>query len=94
MHPSVAVFPAVFALNERLNITGKDFLRAYILGLEVALRVGESFLGKPYRQGFHPTGTCGVFGASTGSALILGLNARQTTYVLGLAGILSAGTME
>ena len=32
MHPSVAVFPAVFALGEKRSVQGKDFLRSFILG--------------------------------------------------------------
>jgi 2-methylcitrate dehydratase PrpD len=32
MHPSVAVFPAVFALGEKRKVKGKDFLRSFILG--------------------------------------------------------------
>jgi 2-methylcitrate dehydratase PrpD len=69
-------------------------MRAYILGLEVALRIGESFLGKSYYQGFHPTGTCGIFGAAAGCALVLGLDVKRTTYALGLAGSFASGTME
>ena len=94
MHPSVAVFPAVFALGEKLKVSGKELLRAFILGLEVMIRVGEAYLGKSYYQGFHPTGTCGIFGASAGSALILGSNVKQMTYALGLAGSFAAGTLE
>jgi 2-methylcitrate dehydratase PrpD len=94
MHPSVAVFPAVFALGEQQKVSGKDLMRAFILGLEVMIRTGESFLGKTYYQGFHPTGTCGVFGAAAGSSLILGLDPTNTTYALGLAGSFAAGTLE
>lgn len=94
MHPSVSVFPAVFALGEKFRVPGRDFMRAFILGLEVMIRTGEAFLGKTYYQGFHPTGTCGVFGAALGSAMILGLNARQTSWALGLCGSFAAGTLE
>lgn len=94
MHPTVVVFPAVFALAEKLNSSGKDLLRALILGLEVMIRIGESFLGKSYYQGFHPTGTCGVFGAAAGCAALLGLNEKKTTYALGIAGSFPAGTQE
>jgi 2-methylcitrate dehydratase PrpD len=94
MHPSVAVFPAVFALGEKLGVSGKEFIRAFILGLEVMIRIGESFLGKSYYQGFHPTGTCGVFGAAAGCALLLGLDRIQTKYALGLAGSFAAGSIE
>ena len=94
MHPSVAVFPAVFALGEKLKVKGKDFLRSYILGLEVMIRLGESLLGKSYYQGFHPTGTCGVFGAAAGCATLMKLDVKRTKYALGLAGSFSAGTQE
>ena len=94
MHPSVAVFPAVFALGEKLRVSGKELIRAFILGLEVMIRLGESFLGKSYYQGFHPTGTCGVFGAAAGCALLLGLDNIQTKYALGLAGSFAAGSIE
>jgi len=94
MHPSVAVFPAVFALAEKRHASGNDLLRALILGLEVMIRMGESFLGKSYYQGFHPTGVCGVFGAAAGCASLLGLTPKQTTYALGLAGSFASGTLE
>lgn len=94
MHPSVAVFPAVFALGEKLGVTGKEFLRAFILGLEVMIRMGESLLGKSYYQGFHPTGTCGVFGAAAGCSVLMGLDPVRTKYALGIAGSFSAGTQE
>jgi 2-methylcitrate dehydratase PrpD len=94
MHPSVAVFPAVFAMGEKKGASGKEFLRSFILGLEVMIRLGESLLGKSYYQGFHPTGTCGVFGAAAACATILGLDVLGTKYALGIAGSFSAGTQE
>jgi len=94
MHPTVVVFPAVFAVAEKLGKSGKELIRALVLGLEVMIRVGETFLGKSYYQGFHPTGTCGVFGAAAACAALLGLDAKRTTYALGLAGSFTAGTQE
>lgn len=94
MHPSVAVFPAVFAVGEKLGVKGKDFLRSLILGLEVMIRLGESLLGQGYYQGFHPTGTCGVFGAAAACATVMGLDVKRTKYALGIAGSFSAGTQE
>jgi 2-methylcitrate dehydratase PrpD len=94
MHPSVAVFPAVFALGEKLKVSGKEFIRSFILGLEVMIRLGESLLGKAYYQGWHPTGTCGVFGAAAGCSTIMQLDELHTKYALGLAGSFAAGTME
>ncbi len=94
MHPSVAVFPAVFALGEKLGVSGKEFMRSFILGLEVMIRLGESLLGQSYYQGWHPTGTCGVFGAAAASATVMGLDVLRTKYAIGIAGSFSAGTQE
>ncbi len=94
MHPSVAVFPAVFAMAEKLGANGRDFLRSHILGLEIMIRLGESLLGKAYYQGFHPTGTCGVFGAAAACAVLMGLDVKRTKYALGIAGSFAAGTIE
>ncbi len=94
MHPSVAVLPAVLALGEHRNATGKDVLRAYVLGVETMIRIGEAFLGKSYYQGFHPTGTCGVFGAAAGCAALLNLDALRIVSALGIAGSFAAGTLE
>jgi len=94
MHPTVVVFPAVFALAEKLEKSGKELIRALVLGLEVMIRVGETFLGKSYYQGFHPTGTCGVFGAAAACAALLNLDVKKTTYALGLAGSFTSGTQE
>jgi 2-methylcitrate dehydratase PrpD len=94
MHPSAAVFPAVLAVGENRGVTGKQFLLSYILGLEVMIRIGESFLGKSYYQGFHPTGTCGVFGAAASCAKVLGFDVERTKYALGIAGSFASGTQE
>ena len=94
LHPTVVVFPAVFALGEKLGASGRDILRSFVLGSEVLIRVAEAFLAKSYYQGFHPTGTCGVFGATAGCASLLGLDVKQTTYALGIAGSFSAGLLE
>ncbi len=94
VHPSAVIFPAVFPVAESVKASGKNLLRAFILGSEVMIRVGEAYLGQCFYQGFHPTGTVGVFGAAAGAASLLGLDAKQTTYALGLAGSFMSGTFE
>lgn len=93
-HSSVVVFPAVFALAERFGKSGKDLITGFVFGSEVTIRLGEAFLGQTYYQGFHPTGTCGVFGAAGGAAKAMGLDATGMTYALGLAGSQAAGLLE
>ena len=88
------VFPAILALAEKYGKSGKEVLTAFAYGSEITIRLGEAFEGQTYYQGFHPTGTCGVFGATGGAAKLLGLNEEQITYALGLAGSQAAGLLE
>src|SRR5262249_14502598 len=47
-----------------------------------------------YDHGFHPTGTCGVFGCAAVTGSLLGLDAGGVTRAFGIAGSLAAGSME
>jgi 2-methylcitrate dehydratase PrpD len=94
MHPGVPVIPAAMAVSEALGKDGKTFLRGVVLGLEAMIRIGEAFLGASYKQGFHPTGTCGVFGATVAATNIMGLNREKTINAIGIAGSQAAGLRE
>ncbi len=93
LHCSVVVFPAVLSVAELNSSSGKDVITAYALGSEHMIRLGESFLGQTYFQGFHTTGTTGVFGAALGAGKILGLSVQQLTAALGIAGSQAAGLL-
>jgi len=47
-----------------------------------------------YARGFHPTGTCGAFGAAVTAALLMDLDAAAVARALGIAGSQAAGSME
>lgn len=93
-HSTVVVFPAILSLAEKYGMDGKSVITAFVFGSEVTIRLGEAFLGQTYFQGFHPTGTCGVFGASAGVAKLLGLDTEKITLALGIAGSQAAGLLE
>jgi len=93
-HPSVATIPVTLALGQKLHSTGKQLIEAIALGNEVVCRLGAAFLGKTYYQGFHPTSTCGVFGAAVSAAKLLDLDFEKTVCSLGIAGSQAAGLME
>jgi 2-methylcitrate dehydratase PrpD len=94
LHCSVVVFPAVLAMAEKLGVDGKALLTAFIFGSEVTVRAGAAFVGRTYFQGFHPTGTCGVFGAAAGVSKLLGLGGDKIALALGLAGSQAGGLLE
>jgi 2-methylcitrate dehydratase PrpD len=95
LHPGVAIFPAAFAACEMANKNGKRFIEGVILGYDVMIRLGKALGPKEhYSRGFHPTGTCGTFGATATVAKILGLNEAQMVNAFGIAGSQAAGSME
>ncbi len=94
-HPGAAVIPAVLAAGDMTGGSGKDFLLAVVVGYEVMCRLGKAINpARHYGRGFHPTGTCGTFGAAAAAGKILGLSAEQMTGALGIAGSQAAGCME
>ncbi len=92
-HPSVASIPVALSIGEKHNISGKELIVAAALGNEVVCRLGSAFLGKTYYQGFHPTSTCGTFGAAVSAARVLKLDVPQTVFCQGIAGSQAAGLM-
>ncbi len=90
-HPSVALVPAVVALGEVLGSSGKDFLLAYVAGLEVAAKVGAALGGNSYMLGWHHTSTLGVLGAAASSGKLLGLDEEKMTHALGISCSMAMG---
>lgn len=95
LHPGVVIFPAAIAACEMANRGGREFIEGVVLGYEVMIRLGRALGPKEhYSRGFHPTGTCGTFGAAAAVSKILGLSEQQMLNAIGLAGSQAAGSME
>jgi 2-methylcitrate dehydratase PrpD len=94
LHPGTVVVPAALAMTERSGASGKTFLEAVVAGYEISTRVGDAFHGQQYYEGFHSTGTCGVFGAAAACGHIVGLSAEKLTAAFGIAGTQAAGLGE
>jgi len=92
-HPSVATIPASLALGQKLHASGKEVIEAIALGNEVVCRLGAAFLGKSYYQGFHPSSTCGTFGATISAAKLLRLDFQKMVWSQGIAGSQVGGLM-
>ena len=94
IHVSAATVAAGLAAGEVAGASGRDFIRAVVIGNEVSIRVGMAAGGRFHARGFHPTGVCGVFGATATVARLRGLDARTTANALGIAGSMAGGLME
>lgn len=93
-HPSVAVLPAVLALAEERGLSGRDVLLAYIIGFEIAAKLGSAMNPRHYEQGWHATGTLGTMGAVAAAARINGLDTKHTQYALGIAASSASGIRQ
>ena len=96
IHLGTTMYSAALALAETMPDTApEDFLTAVVAGYETAARLAMALQPKEhYALGFHPTQTCGVFGAAITASRLLGLTAGQTLAAAGIAGSMAAGSME
>lgn len=82
---------AGLALAEQRSLSGRELLRSYVLGFEVASRITHAIGGWENARGWHMMGVAGVFGAATAASLLLKLNPRQIVNALGLAATQASG---
>ena len=93
LHPGAPVIPAALAAAEMCGAKGADVLAAIVAGYEVTNRLGLALpAGAHYARGFHPTATCGAFGAA--AARVFGMDAKGVEDALGIALSQSAGSLQ
>ena len=95
MHPGATVIPAALAAAQMVAAPGMQALSGIVAGYEVALRLALALpAGAHYDRGFHPTATCGVFGAAAAAACIFGLAPGDVGSTLGIASSQAAGSLQ
>jgi 2-methylcitrate dehydratase PrpD len=96
IHPGVVMYSTAIALSEsRPAIDFDQFVGAVVAGYEVTTRLAMAVQPKShYELGFHPTSTCGVFGAAVTAAKLLRLGEEQMLSAMGIAGSMAAGSLE
>ena len=52
-HPSAAILPAMMAVAEMADATGRDIITGYIIGLEVIGKLGRAMHPQHMKQGWH-----------------------------------------
>lgn len=91
VHPGVVTLPAVLGLGYEGGVSGRAALEAVIIGYETVIAVARACHPNLRQQGFHPTGTTGVFGAAAASSRLLALPPHQVANALGIAASSAAG---
>ncbi len=91
-HPTIPPLSACLAMAESLeDVSGKDFLTAFLAGFEVECKIAEAIHPTHYKQGFHSSGTIGVFGSAMAASKLLGLDTTKIRHTLGIAASMGSG---
>ena len=94
IHTGAVMIPAVLAACERHGRSGADALCGIVAGTELMCRMALVAPTAIHRAGFHPTAVIGAMGAAAGVGAATGMNARQITDALGVAGSMASGIIE
>jgi 2-methylcitrate dehydratase PrpD len=90
-HPSAVVLPAVLAVAQESGASLGEFVSAYAIGVEVAIRVGELVNPDAFLRSWATTPVVGVVGATAGCGRLIGLDSATTEMALGIAASLASG---
>lgn len=99
LHPSASIVPAVLAVAEANDRTGRDALLAAAIGIEITVRVGmggylEGEGNVFFERGWHATSICGTLGSAAAAGLLLGLDAERIAHALAIATSFASGVLE
>ncbi|QEL27332.1 MmgE/PrpD family protein (plasmid) [Bosea sp. F3-2] len=95
LHPSATTLAAALAAAEMESADGSDLVPAIIAGYEVLCRLSKALNpADHYDRGFHPTATCGAFGAAAAAARIMRLSPAQVADAFGIVLSQAAGSMQ
>ena len=95
LHSSAPILAAALAAAEMNKSSGQQLITACVVGYEIQIRLGlAGGSSSHYKKGFHPTATCGIFGAAAAAGYLMGLTKDQFISAFGIALSQSAGSMQ
>jgi len=95
LHPSAPIVPAAFAAAEMAGSDGRALIAAIVAGYETQIRLSLALDPTAhYDRGFHPTATCGAFGAAAAACRLFGMDAAGIANAFGIVLSMAAGSMQ
>ncbi|MEE8442141.1 MAG: MmgE/PrpD family protein [Dehalococcoidia bacterium] len=96
-HPTACIAPALLALGEKQNVTGKEACTALVVAYEAFEHL--SLAARPYERvvrhrGYHPTSLYGTLAAAACGSKLLDLDVQQTRRAFGLAASQASGLSQ
>ena len=86
------IVPALLAMAEKFDGSGRKFLEAAIVGYETVIRVGRCIdAPKLFAHGWWPSTICGAFGVAAAGARFLDWSGDRTANALGIASLHAGG---
>ena len=84
-HPSIGPFAALLPVGELVHATGEELITAFVVGLEVSLKVQMFATTEPWYTGFHSTGLWNALAACATAGKLLKLDKDQMLMAWGIA---------
>ncbi|MBI3370911.1 MAG: MmgE/PrpD family protein [Betaproteobacteria bacterium] len=94
VHGSSVLAAAALAVAEKSKASGRDLLKAYVVGWEAFIRLGLAAPGLFQPRGFQLTAVGGSSIAALVSSMLLGLDPASTRHALGITASQMSGTFE
>jgi len=93
LHPGPVIIPAALATALQTQASLGSLLAAIVRGYEIAIRLGRA-LGLGHYRYWHPSSTCGAFGAAMAAACVRGLDESRMAWALANAGTRTGGLWQ
>ena len=94
LHAGTVIVPALLALSEDVQLSGKRFMEAIAVGYMVAAGISRFLSPQTTPRGIRSTGYYAPFGATAAVSKALGLNLEETANALALTTVFTGGTTQ
>jgi len=97
VHPTSPTLAAALAVAERRGkVTGKKFITAVTLGIDLIIRMGLAVVQSPggFKHDWHLSQLFGTFSSTAAAGKLLGLNEDKLADALGIAFLQAAGSFQ
>jgi 2-methylcitrate dehydratase PrpD len=90
-HASTVLVPATLSVAESIGASGGDLIDAYVIGCEVACKLGRCFNPSMFRAGWATTSVLGTLGAAMAAGRLMHLDRAELQHALAIACSQSSG---